>query len=228
MDPIQPNQPEKKQVPNQVPETNQPTPPPQDPTSLESFIRQSSADQSGVPAQPLFQEWIQAQPQVIEKIIYKKQRVHGFFRTLTILALVVIGFLMLLETLNVFSLNINGFNLNLIYPIFILFSSVVIWSYRGLFGKIFGLLLFLVVVGGFFTIWVYTSLNPSTETKFWSYISYPFDSTVQYSKLYINTLVSDFTFIGKKTDNFIKWNYGSDRKLLVLSGNKENEDFECK
>ncbi|MDD3667108.1 MAG: hypothetical protein PHQ65_17750 [Bacteroidales bacterium] len=56
MDPIQPNQPEKKQVPNQVPETNQPTPPPQDPTSLESFIRQSSADQSGVPAQPLFQE----------------------------------------------------------------------------------------------------------------------------------------------------------------------------
>lgn len=223
--PIQPNQPEKNQIPDQVSEKNQQTPPPQDPTSLESFIRQSSADQSGVAAQPLFQGWTQPQPQVIEKIIYKKQRVHGFFRTLTILALVVIGFLMLLETLNVFSLNINGFNLNLIYPIFILFSSVVIWSYRGLFGKIFGLLLFLVVVGGFFTIWVYTSLNPSTETKFGSYISYPLPENTQYSKLYINTLVSDLTFIGKQTDNFIEWNYGSDRKLMVLSGSKDSFQY---
>ncbi|MEI8008268.1 MAG: hypothetical protein WCI00_02230 [bacterium] len=33
--------------------------------------------------------------QIIEKIVYKKQRIHGFFRTLTIIALLAIGFLML-------------------------------------------------------------------------------------------------------------------------------------
>lgn len=216
MDPMQPNQPIQPIQPEQTP--------PHDPTSLESFIRQSSAGQSGIPPQPLFQ-WTPSQSPVIEKIIYQKQRVHGFFRTLTILALVVIWFLMLLETLNVFSLNINGFDLHLIYPIFILFSSIVIWSYRGLFGKLFGLLLFLVVVGGFFTIWVYTSLNPSTETKFGAYISYPSTSTAQYSKLYINTLISDLTFMGKKTDNFLEWNYWSDRKLVVFSGSKENYQY---
>jgi hypothetical protein len=33
--------------------------------------------------------------QVVEKIVYKKQRVHGFFRTLTIITLLAIGILML-------------------------------------------------------------------------------------------------------------------------------------
>ncbi len=222
MDPMQSNQPiqpEQNQTPGSVPLA-----PSSDPTSLESFIRQSSAEQAWIPAQPLFQG-NSSQPQVIEKIVYQKQKVHGFFRTLTILALVVVGFLMLLETLNVFSLSISWFNLNLIYPIFILFSSIVIWSYRGLFWKIFWLILFLIVVGGFFTIWVYTSLNPSTETKFWSYISYPFFSWTSYSKLYINTLVSDLTFMWKKTENFLEGNYGSDRKLLILSWSKENFQY---
>ena len=36
--------------------------------------------------------------QIIEKIVYKKQRIHGFFRTLTIIALLAIGFLMLGES----------------------------------------------------------------------------------------------------------------------------------
>jgi hypothetical protein len=35
------------------------------------------------------------EPQVIEKIVYKKQRVHGFFRTLMLIVLLAIGFLML-------------------------------------------------------------------------------------------------------------------------------------
>lgn len=221
MDPIQPNQ-----IPNQPiqPDQNVTQTPSNDPSSLEAFIRQTSAGQSGMPSQPLFQGTT-SQPQIIEKIVYKQQRVHGFFRTLTILALVVIGFLMLLESLNVFSLNINGFNLNAIYPIFILFSAIVIWSYKGLFGKIFGLLLFLLVVWGFFTIWVYTSLNPSTETKFGSYISYASTETAQYSKLYLNTLVSDLTFAGKKTDNFLEGNYWSDRKLIVFSGSTWNYQY---
>lgn len=154
-------------------------------------------------------------PQVVEKIVYKKQRVHGFFRTLTIIALVVIGFLMLLQALGVFTLSIDGVNLSLVYPIFIIFSSIVIWSYRGIFGKIFGLLLFLVVVGGFFIIWVYTSLNPSTKTKFGWYVLYPMVSWASYSKVYITTLVSNLTIQGKQTSNLVEWNYGSDRNLLV-------------
>lgn len=36
-------------------------------------------------------------PQVIQQVVYKKQRIHGFFRTLTIIALLVVGVLMLLE-----------------------------------------------------------------------------------------------------------------------------------
>lgn len=36
--------------------------------------------------------------QIIEKIVYKRQRIHGFFRTLTIIALLAIGFLMLGES----------------------------------------------------------------------------------------------------------------------------------
>ncbi|MEI6775172.1 MAG: hypothetical protein WCL18_10820 [bacterium] len=44
--------------------------------------------QEPVPAQPQ----IPQQPiiQIVEKIIYKRQRIHGFFRTLTIIALLAI------------------------------------------------------------------------------------------------------------------------------------------
>lgn len=76
-------------------------------------------------------------PQVIEKIIYKQPKIHGFFRTLTIIALLVVGVLMLLENTGVLKLSIAHFNLNLLYSIFIIFSTIVIRSYKGLFGKIF-------------------------------------------------------------------------------------------
>jgi len=69
-------------------------------------------------------------PQVIEKIIYKKVRMHGFFRTLTIIALLVIGFLMLLENYGIMKLSVGNLNLDVIYPIFIIFSGIVIRSYR--------------------------------------------------------------------------------------------------
>ena len=85
--------------------------------------------------------------QIVEKIIYKKERIHGFFRTLTILALLIIGFLMLGESTGLLQLSINKFQLHTIFPIFIIFSTVVIRSYRGIFGKIFGLILFLTVFG---------------------------------------------------------------------------------
>lgn len=85
--------------------------------------------------------------QIIEKIVYKKQRVHGFFRTLTIIVLLVIGFLMLGESVGIAKVTIGNFSLNIIYPLVVIFSTIVIRSYKGLFGKLFGLLLFLGVFG---------------------------------------------------------------------------------
>jgi hypothetical protein len=47
----------------------------------------------------------------------------------------------------------------------------------------------------------------------------------QYSKLYIYTLISDLTLNGVKTNNFLDGNYGSDRKLVLLSGSKDNFQY---
>ena len=69
-------------------------------------------------------------PQVIEKIVYKKQRIHGFFRTLTIIALLAVGVLMLLENTGVMKLSIANFDLYLIYPIIVIFSTIIIRGYR--------------------------------------------------------------------------------------------------
>ena len=105
------------------------------------------------PPPPPMRGLIQAQqdartnPQVVEKIVYKKQRIHGFFRTLTIIALLAIGFLMLGESTGIIQLSINTFKLHQVFPIFIILSSIIIWSYKGIFGKIFGLILFLAVFG---------------------------------------------------------------------------------
>lgn len=68
--------------------------------------------------------------QIIEKIVYKKQRIHGFFRTLTIIALLIIGFLMLGESTGLITLSINSFKLHQIFPIVIIFSTIIIWSYK--------------------------------------------------------------------------------------------------
>lgn len=83
------------------------------------------------------------EPEIIEKIVYKKQRVHGFFRTLTILVLLVIGFLLLGESMGIAKVTIGDFALDTVYPIFVIFSTIVIRSYRNVFGKLFGLILFL-------------------------------------------------------------------------------------
>ena len=94
-------------------------------------------------------QFIQQPPtiQIVEKIVYKKQRIHGFFRTLTIIALLAIGFLMLGESTGMITLSINSFKLHQIFPLVIIFSTIIIRSYRGIFGKIFGLILFLSVFG---------------------------------------------------------------------------------
>ena len=73
-----------------------------------------SSDEA-VPSQQLLQQHLDqatqqgapaTAPQVVEKIVYKQQRVHGFFRTLTLITLLLVGVLMLLEELKIFSLNL--------------------------------------------------------------------------------------------------------------------------
>lgn len=168
-------------------------------------------------------------PQVIERVIYKTQRIHGFFRTLTIIALAIIGFLMLMENYGILKVYIGDFALNTIYPIFIIFSCIVIWSYKWLFGKIFGLIMFLAVVWGFFTINTYNSLNPSAQSKVGDYINYmnpAWNKTwIKLSKISVNTLVWWYEIKGKETDNLLEWKYKSDRKLLVNSWVKTNFDY---
>lgn len=75
--------------------------------------------------------------QIVERVVYKKRKVHGFFRTLTIIALLAVGFLMRGESTGILVLSVNGFKLNQIFPLFIIFSTLIIRSYKGLFGKIF-------------------------------------------------------------------------------------------
>lgn len=108
---------EKKQ---EIPVYTPPPPPMQEPTPPEPQIIQQP---------PIIQ--------IVEKIVYKKQRVHGFFRTLTIIALVAIGFLMLGESTGMIELSINAFKLHQIYPLIIILSTIILRSYKKLFGKIF-------------------------------------------------------------------------------------------
>jgi len=168
-------------------------------------------------------------PQVIEKIVYKKQRIHWFFRTLTIIALLVVGVLMLLENTGVMKLSIGNTNLDLIYPVIVIFSTIIIRSYRWIFGKLFWLILFLGVVGGFFGVSTYTSLNPSTKSKFGDYVSYTAPvgdaSWMVLTKLNINTLIGNFDIKWTATKNLAEWTYKSDRNLLVTSGVKTNYDY---
>lgn len=168
-------------------------------------------------------------PQVIEKVVYKQQRIHWFFRTLTIIALAAIWFLMLMENYGILKIYIWDFALNIIYPIFIIFSCIVIWSYRWLFGKIFGLIMFLAVVWWFFTINTYNSLNPSTQSKVGDFISYmsPGENNtwIKLSKINVNTLIWGYEIKGIKTDNLLEGKYKSDRKLSINSGVKINYDY---
>lgn len=175
------------------------------------------------PSEPQF---IQQAPivQIVEKVVYKKQRIHGFFRTLTIIALLAIGFLMLGESTWLIELSINSFKLHQIYPLVIIFSTIIIRSYKWLFGKIFGLILFLWVFCGIFSIGIYTSLNPSTKRKEWIRLNYPIQTTEK-NNLYINTLIGNSYIDGNDKYTTIKGTWNSDRHLIVNSGKNENAGY---
>jgi len=175
------------------------------------------------PPPPPKQEFIPPQPQtiqqpviqIVEKIVYKKQRIHGFFRTLTIIALLAIGFLMLGESTGLIELSINSFKLHQIFPVFIIFSTIVIRSYRGIFGRIFGLALFLTVFVWMFAIGVFTSLNPTSKRKSWDTIDYALATD---NNLYLQTLIGNSYIEGNKEKKTLGWTRNSDRRLLVSSG----------
>ena len=165
--------------------------------------------------------------QIVEKIVYKKQRIHGFFRTLTIIALLTIGFLMLGESTGLITLSVNSFKLHQIFPIFIIFSTIIIRSYKWVFGKLFGLILFLTVFGWIFTIGIYTSLNPSSKRKSGSNINYTITETSGDTEknLYLETLIGNSYIEGDNKSNNIQATRNSDRKLLVSSGNDTKENY---
>lgn len=165
--------------------------------------------------------------QIVEKIVYKKQRIHGFFRTLTIIALLTIGFLMLGESTGLIELSVNTFKLHQIFPIFIIFSTIIIRSYKGIFGKIFGLILFLTVLGWIFTIGIYTSLNPSSKRKSGDTSKYMIVKTNEniQNNLYLETLIGNSYIEGEAESKVVQSTRNSDRNLLVSSGNNVNENY---
>jgi len=178
--------------------------------------------------QPILQEPI---IQIVEKIVYKKQRMHGFFRTLTIIALLTIGFLMLGESTGIITLSVNSFKLHQIFPIFIIFSTIIIRSYKGIFGKVFGLILFLAVFGWMFTIGIYTWLNPSTKWKSGDTINYTIINTWENTgenketNLYVETLIGSSNIVGSRSKIDITSIRNSDKNLLVYSGNNAHTNY---
>lgn len=163
------------------------------------------------------------EPVVIEKIVYKKQRVHWFFRTLTILVLLAIGFLMLGESTGIAKLTMGDFALDKVYPIFIIFSTIIIRSYRDVFGKIFGLILFLGVFGGFFTIRIYNGLDQTTPARFWETLV--FEMTDKNTKnISIQTMIGKIDLEGNTKSPHLQGTRISDREMITekaSSGNVE-------
>jgi len=159
--------------------------------------------------------------QIIEKIVYKKQKIHGFFRILTIIILIVIWFLMLGESTDIVKLSINNFTLHTIYPLIIILSAIILRSYKWLFGKIFWLILFLWIFGWIFGVGIYTSLNPTTQWKEWVNIYYT-PSQTGINNIHIDTLIGNSYIEGSKKNTSIQWTRNSDRKLDTQIGNKKN------
>ena len=162
--------------------------------------------------------------EVIEKIVYKKQRVHGFFRTLTILVLLLIGFLMLGESMGIATVTIGNFALHSIYPLFVIFSTIVIRSYRDLFGKLFGLILFLWVFGGFFTIRIYYGFDDNRPAKFGEQIV--FQITWNKAEVAtIKTLATNIDLEGNTKSPYLQGRRDADRDMTTstfVSGGQQN------
>ena len=107
--------------------------------------------------------------------------------------------------------------MNIFYPVFVILSVIVIWSYKGIFGKIFGLLMFLSVVGGSFILGVYSSLNPATSTGSGTIVNHITDRSSPYTKLYLSTVVNSLAVDAISGSSTITTSYDIARSLQVLS-----------
>lgn len=139
---------------------------------------------------------------------------YWFFRILTIGVLVVIGFLMLWESLNLFRFYVWNVSLDTIYPVIIILSTIILRNYKRAFGKIFWLFLFLLVFGWFFSVGIYTSLNQYSKSSFSQTIknNVPKSSSVDFS---IETFIWSINLAGGRQTSFVEWKYKSDRNLII-------------
>ena len=184
------------------------------PSKHKKIKHETKPIQTNEPAPAVEEKAPEADIQIIEKIVYKKQRVHGFFRTLTIIVLLVIGFLMLGESMGIAKVSIGNFALNVIYPLVVIFSTIVIRSYKGRFGKLFGLLLFLWVFGGFFTIRIYNGLDENTKTTFAEPIAFEITGNTA-ENITIKNLANNLDFEGNTKSPYLQGTRASDRDMLT-------------
>lgn len=145
-----------------------------------------------------------------------KQKTYWFFRMLTIWVLVAVGFLMLGESLNIFKFYAWDLELSKIYPLIIIFSTVILRNYKKFIWKILWLFLFFLVFGGFFSVWIYTSLNQYTKNTF----SQNIKNSIHRASL-VNLSIENFIWSinleWDKISKFVEWKYKSDRNLIVDS-----------
>ncbi|NOZ43978.1 MAG: hypothetical protein GXP45_02350 [bacterium] len=73
---------------------------------------------------------------IIEKPDTKCKNTNGFFRIITLIVLIITGFLMLGESSNILSLNFGGWQINTLYSIIVLLSVLVLFVYKKILGKI--------------------------------------------------------------------------------------------
>jgi len=149
--------------------------------------------------------------------LVKKTKNYGIIRILILLVLVVTGFLMLGETTDLLSLSVKWLVLSQIYPIVILLSVIVLFSYKKIIGKILGLILFLVIVGWIFGIGTYHSLVPTTTSKFDQSIAYNLQDANQ-AIVRFNTYIVDYDVSGKVTSMLFEGEHKSDRELWSTTG----------
>lgn len=152
----------------------------------------------------------------VQEIGIEKQRTYWFFRILTIWILVVIWFLMLWESLNLFRFYIWKLALSNVYPVIIILSTIILRNYKRAFWKIFWLLLFLLVFGWFFSVWIYTSLNQYSKSSFAQTIK----NNVYRSPLVnisIKTFIWSINLAWWRISYLVDGKYKSDRNLIIES-----------
>lgn len=202
--PVMPNSPASQAVPAVNPYAVQQAPQPTAPSQPNINVHVDGAKEN------IVIEWLNDT---------KKKKDIGIFRFLVLLSLVLVGILMLLESINVLYLNIGGLELTMLYPIIVILSVIVLFVYRKFIGFLLGTILMLVVIGGLGTVAIYHSLVPGGPSKFDDSLQFMIGDSPK-AEVRINTYVGDYTL---SAANLSAWSgsslllsgtYSSDRALL--------------